>query len=239
MGGTGALQGKVAVITGSGRGIGAATARLFAAQGARVALASRTRGELDETARAIGADAALAVPTDVADEAAVRELFRQARERFGPADILVNNAAVAPKGPFAQITAAEWDRAMAVNVRGSFLCAREAFAQMRGRGGSIVNLASLSGVRGTEKFPGMAAYVTSKFAVVGLTESLAVEGREHGIRVNCVAPGAVDTRMLREAAPHLKTRTTPDDVARTLLFLCDPAQSGALNGAVLEIFSNL
>ena len=117
---------------------------------------------------------------------------------------------------------------------------REAFRRLStlGHGGTIVNVSSLGGVRGTEKFAGFTAYTVSKFAVVGLTESLAVDGRSLGIRVNCVAPGAVDTRMKHEAAPFLDTVTTADDVARVIRFLCDDEESGALSGAVIEIHSN-
>jgi NAD(P)-dependent dehydrogenase (short-subunit alcohol dehydrogenase family) len=107
-----------------------------------------------------------------------------------------------------------------------------------GNQGTLVNLTSLSGVRGPEKFPGSSAYVVSKYGVLGLSEILAVEGRPHGIRVNSIAPGAVDTVMLQKAAPFLKTTTTPDDIARTILFLADNAQSGHITGANLEIFSN-
>jgi NAD(P)-dependent dehydrogenase (short-subunit alcohol dehydrogenase family) len=237
------LENQVALVTGSGRGIGAATARLLAARGAKVVLVSRTSSELEAVAKSIrdAGGQALAIAADVSDEASVKRLFERAASELGQVSILVNNAAIVAVRPIPEIAAQEWDRVMAVNVRGPFLCSREAFAQMRksGHGGSIVNIASLSGIRGTEKFPGMASYVTSKFAVVGLTESFASEGRAHGIRVNCVAPGAVDTEMLRQAAPHLKTSTTPDDIARTIAFLCDRAQSGSLNGAVIEVFSNL
>jgi NAD(P)-dependent dehydrogenase (short-subunit alcohol dehydrogenase family) len=239
------LAGRVAIVTGGGRGIGAATAALLAGDGARVVIGSRTVEELEATARTIsaaaGAGRVLAVPTDVADEAAVVRLFDEALARFGDLDLVVNNAGAFAGGAFADLDAATFDRVQAVNVRGVFLASREAFRRFRalGHGGAIVNVSSLGGIQGTEKFAGFAAYTASKFAVVGLTESLAVEGRTLGIRVNCVAPGAVDTRMMREAAPFLRTATTPADVARTIRFLCDERESGTLNGAVLEIHSNL
>ena len=128
---------------------------------------------------------------------------------------------------------------MAVNLGGGAVCAREAFRLMRDRGGGIVNVSSLGGVQNTEKFPGYAAYTVSKFALTGLTEALAAEGRDRNIRVNGVAPGAVDTAMLRNAAPHLRTRTTPADVAKVIAFLCDPTESGCMSGATLTINSNL
>jgi NAD(P)-dependent dehydrogenase (short-subunit alcohol dehydrogenase family) len=235
------LEGTVAIVTGAGRGIGAATARLFAAEGARVVLASRTESELRATADAIGPERALPVPTDVASEAAVAALFEKALERFGDLHVLVNNAGMFRGAPVEELTAADWDAVLAVNARGPFLASREALRRFRGlrHGGAIVNVSSFGGLRGTSKFAGFTAYTVSKFAVVGLTECLAVEGRELGVRVNCVAPGAVDTRMLREAAPFLRTQTTPEDVAATIRFLADDAASGAMTGAVLEIASNL
>jgi 3-oxoacyl-[acyl-carrier protein] reductase len=133
-----------------------------------------------------------------------------------------------------------WQQTLNVNVTGSMLCSRALFnhAQKAKKGGAIVNISSLGGIRSTQKFKGLLPYVTSKFAVVGLTEALAVEGKELGIRVNCVAPGAVDTDMLKKAAPFLKTSTYPEDVAKTILFLCDAEQSGKISGSTLEIHSN-
>ena len=239
------LRDKVAIVTGGGRGIGAATARRLAERGARVVVASRSTEEVAATARAIaeeyGADHVHAVPTDIADEPAVAELFEKTIGRFGDFHILVNNAGQFTGGKFAEMDAASWDRIQNVNVRGAFLASREAFRRLAalGHGGSIVNVSSLGGVRSTEKFPGFTAYTVSKFGVVGLTESLAVEGRSLGIRVNGVAPGAVETRMLHEAAPFLETKTSADDVAKVIRFLCDDEESGALSGSVIEIHSNL
>ena len=238
------MKEKIAIVTGAGRGVGAATARLFARAGAKVILASRNQTELEtvtaEISAEVGAGRALAVPTDVAEEEQVQALFQQTLETFGPVDILVNNAATIEVRDFIEMDLATWEKVMSTNVRGTFLCSREAFRQMSqgGRGGAIVNLSSLSGVRGPEKFKGFSAYIVSKYGVLGLTESLAVEGKPYNIRVNCVSPGAVDTLMLKKAAPFLKTNTTPEDVARTILFLADKTQSHHLNGANIEIFSN-
>ena len=235
------LRGQVALITGGGRGIGAATAEALARKGARVIVASRTQTELTATVARIQADGldAAALTLDVADEAAVDAAFAKIAVEFGRLDMLVNNAAMLLSGPFADMPMVDWDRLLAVNLRGAVLCARQAFRLMRERGGTIVNVSSLGGVPGTEKFPGYAAYTVSKFALTGLTEALAAEGREYRIRVNAVAPGAVDTTMLRQAAPHLRTRTGPADVAKVIAFLCDPAESGCMTGATLAINSNL
>jgi NAD(P)-dependent dehydrogenase (short-subunit alcohol dehydrogenase family) len=234
------LQNQVALITGGGRGIGAATAEALARKGAQVIVASRTESELIATVAAlhqVGLKAALIV-LDVADEAAVAAAFSRITEEWGRLDILVNNAAILLSGPFAEMAMSDWDRLLAVNLRGAVLCARQAFRLMHERGGSVVNVSSLGGVSGTDKFPDYAAYTVSKFAVTGLTEALAAEGRDRNIRVNGVAPGAVDTLMLRQAAPHLRTRTGPADVAKVIAFLCDPAESGCMTGAMLVINSN-
>ena len=235
------LHDQVALITGGGRGIGAATAEALARKGARVIVASRTEAELAATVmqlRAAGLSA-WSLQLDVADGAAVDAAFARIAAEQGRLDILVNNAAILLSGPFAEMAMADWDRVLAVNLRGAVLCARQAFRLMREHGGAIVNVSSLGGVPGTEKFPGYAAYTVSKFALTGLTEALAAEGREHNIRVNAVAPGAVDTAMLRQAAPHLRTRTGPADVAKVIAFLCDSTESGCMTGATLAIHSNL
>jgi NAD(P)-dependent dehydrogenase (short-subunit alcohol dehydrogenase family) len=177
---------------------------------------------------------------DVSDEEAVEAAFAQVRQMWGPARILVNNAGTIIRVPLADMTVAQWDHVIAVNLRGSFLCARAAFRQMRdsGCGGSIVNISSLGGIRSTLKFAGFTAYVSSKHGVVGLTECLSVEGKSHGIRVNCVAPGAVDTQMLRSAVPFLKTSTQPEAIAELIAYLGDDQKSRALTGAVIEVNSN-
>lgn len=240
-----ALDGKTALVTGAGRGIGAATARSLAREGARVCVTSRTRVELDRTVEQIDAECgpgrAFALESDVSVASEIETLFASIEARFGLVEILVNNAAVVHSEFVGTVTPESWDRTMAVNLRGPFLCSQRMFLALKSanRGGSIVNLSSLGGLRSTEKFPGLSAYVVSKFGIVGLTESLAVEGRPFGIRVNCVAPGAVDTEMLRKAAPQLKTRTTPEQIAQAILHFCDDARSGAVSGSTLEIHSNL
>jgi len=235
------LQNQVALITGGGRGIGAATAEALARKGAHVIVASRTGKELSVTVNQLRANgySASSVVLDVADETAVEAAFAQIAADFGRLDILVNNAAILLSGSFADFAVNDWDRLMAVNLRGAMLCAQQAFRLMRTHGGAIVNISSLGGMPGTEKFPGYAAYTVSKFALTGLTEALAAEGRDRGIRVNGVAPGAVDTAMLRQAAPHLRTCTGPVDVAKVIAFLCDPTESGCMTGAMLVINSNL
>jgi NAD(P)-dependent dehydrogenase (short-subunit alcohol dehydrogenase family) len=139
---------------------------------------------------------------------------------------------------FAETTWEIWQRTLAVNLTGSFLCCRAAFRAMRSGGeGRIVNIASLSGVYATEKFPGLAAYNVSKYGVVGLTEAIAAEGKPHGISAICVSPGAVDTQMLRLANPELRASLTPADVAELIVALLDGPLASA-SGANIPLFSN-
>jgi len=177
------------------------------------------------------------VPTDVSNEAAVERLFAEAAA-VGQLGALVCAAGVLTPAPFAGTTSAVWNETLAVNLTGAFLCCRAAFAAMVPAGaGRIVNIASLSGVYATEKFPGLAAYNVSKYGVVGLTEAIAVEGKEHGISAVCLSPGAVDTEMLRRANPALRPGLTPDDVAELIVALLD-SPLAALSGANLPLFSN-
>ena len=233
------LAGRLAVVTGASRGIGAATAAAVAAAGAHVVLAARDRAALDRVADRIREAGGRAgpVPTDVSDEAAVGRLFAEV-ERVGPLGALVCAAGVLTPAPFAETTTRMWDQTLAVNLTGAFLCCRAAFAAMApGGGGRIVNIASLSGVYGTEKFPGLAAYNVSKYGVIGLTEAIAVEGKEHGISAICLSPGAVDTEMLRRANPALRPGLTPGDVAELIVALLDSPLAAA-SGANIPLFSN-
>jgi len=234
------MKHRVAVITGAGRGIGRATALHFARAGAQVVLFSRTPTNLEQTAVEIARQGGetLAVVGDVAREEDVNRLFQQVRQQFGRVDVLVNCAGIVAVQPFVAIDIATWDSVLNVNLRGTFLCCREAFRIMsEQRGGVIINLSSLSGVKGVEKFPGLSAYNVSKAGVASLTEILAVEGKPYNIRVCAVSPGAVDTEMLRQAAPHLKAGMTPDDLAAILLFLADDTGK-MFSGSNIELFTN-
>jgi len=239
------LAGRLAVVTGASRGIGAATAVAIAATGAHVVLAARDRQALNGVADQITdtGGQATSVPTDVSDEAAVQSLFAAAARiaeagGLGQPSALICAAGVLTPALLADTTSAMWRQTLEVNLTGTFLCCRAAFnAMIPARAGRIVNIGSLSGVYATEKFPGLAAYNVSKYGVIGLTEAIAVEGKEHGISAICLSPGAVDTEMLRRANPALRPGLTPGDVAELIVALLDGPLAAA-SGANIPLFSN-
>ena len=193
------LQGRVAVVTGSAQGIGKVYALRLASEGAKVVLADILDPE--PAARDIRRNGgeALALMTDVSDEHSVRRLIQAATETYGRIDILVNNAAIfgtLPRRRFEDIPLAEWDQVMAINVRGIFLCCREAVPVMKSqRGGKIINIASTTVYKGS---PGFLHYVASKGAVIGLSHALARELGRYHIAVNAIAPGLTSSDALRK-----------------------------------------
>lgn len=219
------------LITGGGSGIGAACAEEFLRRGRAVVVVGRTASRLRSV------KGALALAGDVGDEAFARRAFAAARRRFGSVDILVNNAAHLVKKSFVDTTAAEWDAVMRTNLRGPFLFSRE-FLRAPKPGRAIVHIGSLGGVQGTEKFPGLSAYTVSKYGVTGLAAAMAVEARPRGVAVFCVAPGAVDTAMLRKAAPGLKAGAIPSDIARVVADLAESADPALLSGAIIPLDTN-
>jgi NAD(P)-dependent dehydrogenase (short-subunit alcohol dehydrogenase family) len=232
------FAGQVAVVTGAGRGIGAATALLLAERGANVAIASRSEGELITVARGLADRQVVGLPIkcDVTDETQVKRLFREVRERLGPVDVLVNNAGNVLPGPIADMSLETYRGNVDANLTSAFLCSREALADMVPRKkGRIVNVASVSGVSGVSKFPGFAAYAAAKAAVIAFTEALAAEVGASGVRVTCVSPGSVDTKLLATVAPQAKADMAPDDVARAIVWLASP-EAQAVNGSNLVVW---
>jgi len=191
------LSDKVAIITGGGRGIGKAIALAFASEGASVAVASRSLPALDETAKEIRSKGGnvLAIECDVANEAQVRKMVAATMDAFGRIDILVNNSGIAgPVSTVADMDLAAWNETLAINLTGAMLCARETLARMiPAKSGTIVNITSEGG-RGCDGRAGYArrsAYCCSKIGMIGLTETMAVEVGEYGIRVNAISPAGV------------------------------------------------
>ena len=244
------LDGKVAWISGVTSGIGEATARLFAREGAKVALVGRSLPLGRLIAAELKADGGEALPLvcDVSKESQVRDSIRRTVARFGRLDILVNNAGMVHVKALHQYTEREWDRVMAVNVKSMFFALKHGLPHLRSAKRSwIVNVGSISSFVGQALTP---VYTTSKHAIVGLTKSIALDYAGDGVRCNCVCPGITDTPMLRE---HLNTQPdpeaalagrlrrvpmgmplTPHDVAKTILFLsCD--DSSGITGTTLTI----
>ncbi len=221
------------MVPGASRGIGLAIARRFVAAGARVAICARNRPPLDAAARALdGGDRVLAVGCDVARAAEVRELARAVEARFGIPDLLVNNAGITVRKRLDQLSEAEWDSVLDVNLKGAFLVTSAFLSGMRARGsGRIINLSSISGHVGTA---GSVAYCAAKHGLRGFTRALAEETRERGIQVNAICPGSVDTDML--VGSGFEPAMSPDHVAGVALYLASEAPS-ALTGACIDIFA--
>ena len=236
------LDNKVAIITGAARGQGAATARLFAEAGARVILCDILDEEGRALAQQIGA-AATYRTLDISSREGWLDLVAEAEETVGPVNILVNNAAIADSTPFLDIQPELLGRLLDVNVKGSFLGMQTVIPGMlRQGGGSIVNISSVNGLRGTG---GTSAYDATKWAIRGMTKSVALEFAHQGIRVNSVHPGAIDTPMLNPAGGDLSglVKTfgvpagragTPMEVAQASLFLASDAAS-YISGAELAV----
>jgi NAD(P)-dependent dehydrogenase (short-subunit alcohol dehydrogenase family) len=228
------LAGTTAVVTGASRGIGRAIALTLAGAGAEVALWARDDDALREVAAEIaqGGGRAEVMRCDVTDPAAVNAAADAVRRTMGSVRILVNNAGIALRKPTVEISDAEWRAVMAVSADGTFYVTRAFLPDLTRTGGRVINLASIGGRQGT---PLLAAYCAAKHAVVGLTRALALELRAAKVSVNAICPGSVDTDMLRESMPGARADMSPDDIARTALFLAVEAPE-ALTGACIDVF---
>lgn len=251
----GSLAGRGAVVTGGGRGIGAAVARMLGEAGAGVVVAARTAKEIERVAADLTTRAiqAWAVSCDVTDEASVQRLGAEARRRLGTVDVLVNDAGIAASAPLARITLADWNQMLAVNATGTFLCTREFLGDMVGRKwGRVICVASVAGLEGAKY---IAHYGAAKHAVVGFARSVALEVEGTGVTVNAVCPGYVDTPMTERTLANVEQRSglsreqalaavlettgqerliTADEVAARVVELCGAA-ADRINGQAIVL----
>lgn len=251
----GFLAGRGAVVTGGGRGIGAAIARALADAGAGVVVAARTYAEIEQIAwdlRERGARA-FSIFCDVTDEGNVRALCEDAHRHLGTVDIVVNNAGVAAAAPLHRITLGEWNRVLAVNATGTFLCTREFVpAMVERKWGRVINIASIAGLEGARY---VSHYAAAKHAVIGLTRSVALELAGSGVTVNAVCPAYVDSPMTEHTVANVQERAglpregalaavlattgqprlvTPEEVAAAVLDLCRD-QAADINGQTIAL----
>jgi NAD(P)-dependent dehydrogenase (short-subunit alcohol dehydrogenase family) len=239
-----------AVITGGGRGIGAAIAKSLASKGIKLTLMGRTADTLNELASTL--PEAQGIVCDVSDEANVQQAFAQAAEAFGSVSMLINNAGIASSSPFTRLTLEDFQRVLDINLIGTFLCTRAVLpAMLEAKAGRVVNVASTAGLGGN---PYITAYSASKHGVIGLTRCLALEVAVKGITVNAVCPGYTDTDMAHQAIETVQTKTgrdeadaramivadnpqgrmiTPEEVADTVTWLCSDEASGITGQSIM------
>jgi len=214
------LAGKIAIVTGSSSGIGKAIALTFGKEGASVVVAARRKDSCEKTAAQIrknGGDA-MAIQTDVTDEAQVERLITETVKRYGRLDLLVNNAGIGGGGRIESTSTETFDRVMNTNLRGTFFCCRAGFRQMKQNGGTIINMSSVAGV---QVWAGTGTYSASKHGIMALTKSLADEGRAYKIKVSAICPGGVADELV-DASPDEILRSeqiSPYDIAEAAVYL--------------------
>ncbi len=237
------FEGKVVVVTGAGAGIGAATAKRFAAEGAKVVLSARTEEKLKTTAAGMNAEDILIHPADVSEQSSVEGLIEATVKRFGRLDVLVNNAGIAPNGPFLQAKTDDWHKVFATDVDGVFYACRAAVPHLLKRKGCIINVSSVSGLGGDWN---QSFYTAAKGAVTNFTRSLAMELGGQGVRVNAVNPSLTFTELTQDMAKNetlmakFKERSPmgrgaqPEEIASVIAFLASDDAS-FVNGVNLPV----
>jgi len=243
------LKGKVVIITGARQGMGKADALLFAKNGAKVTVADISQEECQLVVEEIekSGGEGLALKCDVANEKEIEEMVKKTVDKFGKVDILVNNAGICQFKPFLEMTEEEWKKTLDINLKGYFLCAREAAKEMiKHKSGAIVNIASVVMGQIGMGMAGLAHYSASKGGIAALTKTLALELAQYNIRVNAIAPGAIDTPMAASAKADQKTLEQilaviplhrmgkPEEIASTVLFLTSDASS-YITGSIVVV----
>jgi NAD(P)-dependent dehydrogenase (short-subunit alcohol dehydrogenase family) len=241
------LHQRYAIVTGAGQGIGRAIAEALAGQGATVAILDYNAPLAEATAQALGGEC-IGLAVDVADVAATRSAMAQLVQQWGRVDILVNNAAIISTGPFHELDEAEWDRVMAVNLKGVYsTCHALAPTLIAQASGRIINIASVAGKRGGGLL-GTAAYASAKAGVIGLTKALAREFAPHGITVNAICPGPVQTAMVEQMAAERRAHITamvplgrfaqPQEIAAAVVYLAS-AEASFVTGEIMDVDGGL
>lgn len=234
------LEGKIALITGAGRGIGRGIALAFAQQGCDIAAVARTADEVNATVDAVKRTGrrALALMADVSNERDVHSVTDETLNTFGRVDILVNNAGYACFKPFTELSLDEWRRTFEINLTGVFLCTKAVLPSMIAhRGGRIINISSVAGLK---PLTDQSAYCASKHGLNGLTKVLAMELRQYGIGVHAVCPGGVDTRLAQEAMPGRDKSDwmAPEDIAHACLYLASLSSRATTDEIVVRRFNS-
>src|SRR3989338_972832 len=243
------LKNKTAIVTGARRGMGRAHALVLAKAGARVMVADISSEECEKVVKEIEKNGgeAMAIKCDVSKKEEVDKMIETVVKKWGKLDILINNAGIAQFVPFLQMTEAEWDKTININLKGYFLCAQAAAKEMQRQGsGAIVNIASVAMGQVGVGFPNLTHYCASKGGIVGMSEAMAIELAPYNIRVNVVSPGAIDTPMIDQvkqdkaamagilARVPLRRVGKPEEVANAVLFLASD-ESSYMTGSVVVV----